>query len=194
MTASNVIFFLVPETATGTLCNCLVGAESYAHYVISPPLRGVKVLPSTQHGLTRPQSQLPPKYKNEKKRYPGGLGHEMRRILQGGAGRARSEEKREPRAPSSRQTAGVVPRTCMCATSLGGRYRYPLQPRSYIPPTSFMPARPEMTPFPTFPRNVLSWRYLPGQGRAVRGESNRMVADEQTHSVKDSEKKKSRKQ
>ena len=38
---------LLPETAMGLLCNCLVGALPYTRYVTrSPPLCGVKVLPA----------------------------------------------------------------------------------------------------------------------------------------------------
>ena len=72
MTASNeFIYFLVwplPETAIGILCNCLVGALPYTHYVISSPLCGVRVLHSAQNDPTRPPSWIPPKHKNEKKK------------------------------------------------------------------------------------------------------------------------------
>ena len=77
MTVSNdsICFpvWTLPETA-GILyvCNCLVGARTYTHYVIrSPPVCGVEVLHPAQYYLTRSPAMVTAKTKNiSKKRFP----------------------------------------------------------------------------------------------------------------------------
>ena len=67
----------------GILQNCLVDVLPCAHFVISFPLRGVKVLHCAQYDLTRPSTRFPLKHKIDKKRHPGGLPHAVRAALYG---------------------------------------------------------------------------------------------------------------
>ena len=74
MTASNEIIcflaWLLPEAATGMLCDCLVGTLPHTPYVISSLLRGVKVRHPAQYDLTRPPYWLPTTQKTIKKTVP----------------------------------------------------------------------------------------------------------------------------
>ena len=78
---NDLIYYLVwplAETAMALLCDCLVGALPYTHYVIDHPPCAEGMFSPHEHDLTRPLAVVTAK---KQKRYPGCLAHAMRVVL-----------------------------------------------------------------------------------------------------------------